>query len=73
MDTLMSLQAKLDAFKADFEAGKPTYNVPYAMIETMHRATDCKKSPGAHPWSIPLFVCDYYFSFTAAPFLLRSP
>jgi len=35
----MTLQAKLDAFKADFEAGKPTYNVPPAVIETMHRAT----------------------------------
>src|ERR1700739_3123678 len=37
--TPMSLQAKLDAFKADFEAGKPPYNVPYSVIETMHRAT----------------------------------
>jgi peroxiredoxin len=37
--TVMSLQAKLDAFKADFEAGKPPYNVPYPVIETMHRAT----------------------------------
>lgn len=35
----MSLQAKLDAFKTDFEAGKPPYNVPYSVIETMHRAT----------------------------------
>lgn len=35
----MSLQAKLDAFKADFEAGKPPYRVPRAVIETMHRAT----------------------------------
>jgi peroxiredoxin len=35
----MSLQAKLDAFKADCEAGKPPYNVPYSVIETMHRAT----------------------------------
>jgi peroxiredoxin len=35
----MSLQAKLDAFKADFEAGKPPYNVPPPVIETMHRAT----------------------------------
>ncbi|UGA45777.1 AhpC/TSA family protein [Bradyrhizobium quebecense] len=35
----MSLQAKLDAFKADFEAGKPPYNVPPAVIEIMHRAT----------------------------------
>ncbi|MBJ3778164.1 peroxiredoxin-like family protein [Acuticoccus mangrovi] len=35
----MSLQTKLDAFKADFEAGKPPYNVPPSVIETMHRAT----------------------------------
>lgn len=35
----MSLQAKLDAFKADFEAGKPPYSVPHSVIETMHRAT----------------------------------
>ena len=35
----MSLQAKLDAFKADFEAGKPPYNVPRSVIDTMHRAT----------------------------------
>jgi peroxiredoxin len=35
----MSLQAKLDAFKADFEAGKPPCSVPRSVIETMHRAT----------------------------------
>ena len=35
----MLLQAKLDAFKGDFEAGKPPYNVPRSVIETMHRAT----------------------------------
>jgi len=35
----MSLQAKLDAFKADFEAGKPPYNAPKSVIEIMHRAT----------------------------------
>lgn len=35
----MTLQARLDAFKADFEAGKPPYNVPHSVIETMHRAT----------------------------------
>jgi peroxiredoxin len=35
----MTLQAKLDAFKDDFEAGKPPYNVPPSVIETMHRAT----------------------------------
>jgi alkyl hydroperoxide reductase subunit AhpC len=35
----MTLQAKLDAFRTDFEAGKPPYNVPPSVIETMHRAT----------------------------------
>ena len=35
----MSLQAKLDVFKVDFEAGKPPYSVPRSVIETMHRAT----------------------------------
>ena len=35
----MTLQAKLDAFKADFETGKPPYNVPPSVIETMRRAT----------------------------------
>lgn len=35
----MTLQSKLDAFKADFEAGKPPYKVPYSVIETMRRAT----------------------------------
>lgn len=35
----MSLQARLDAFKADFEARKPPCNAPPAVIETMHRAT----------------------------------
>lgn len=35
----MTLQAQLDAFKADFEAGKPPYNAPRSVIGTMHRAT----------------------------------
>ncbi|WP_314407063.1 peroxiredoxin-like family protein [Pseudomonas kuykendallii] len=35
----MSLQDRLDAFKADFQAGKPPYNVPPSVIDTMHRAT----------------------------------
>jgi peroxiredoxin len=35
----MSLQDRLDAFKADFEAGKPPYNVSPSVIATMHRAT----------------------------------
>ena len=35
----MTLQDKLDAFKADFEAGKPPYNAPASVIDIMHRAT----------------------------------
>lgn len=35
----MSLQAKLDAFKADFEAGKLAFKAPPEVIATMHRAT----------------------------------
>lgn len=35
----MTLQARLDAFRADFEAGRPPYSVPPSVIETMHRAT----------------------------------
>ena len=35
----MNLQDRLDAFKADFEAGKPPYNAPAAAIAVMHRAT----------------------------------
>jgi peroxiredoxin len=42
----MTLQARLDAFKADFEAGKPPYNVPYSVIQTMHRATTELKASG---------------------------
>jgi hypothetical protein len=30
------LQARLDGFKADFEAGKPPYNVSLSVVETMH-------------------------------------
>jgi hypothetical protein len=35
----MRLRAKLDAFKSDFEVGKPPYNVLRSVVETMHRAT----------------------------------
>ena len=35
----MTLQAKLDAFKADYQAGKPPYNVSPSVIATMQRAT----------------------------------
>ena len=43
----MSLQAKLDAFKAEFEAGKPPYSVPRSVIDTMRRATDELIASGA--------------------------
>ena len=43
----MSLQAKLDAFRADFEAGKPPYSVPRSVIDTMRRATDELIASGA--------------------------
>lgn len=43
----MSLQDKLDAFKADFEAGKPPYSVPPSVLEIMHRATDELIASGA--------------------------
>ncbi|WP_460043877.1 peroxiredoxin-like family protein [Pseudomonas sp. S2_H01] len=36
----MTLQAKLDAFKADFVAGKPPYNAPAPVHVIMKRATD---------------------------------
>lgn len=35
----MSLQDKLDAFKADFRAGKPPYNAPPEIHPVMERAT----------------------------------
>jgi len=49
----MSLQAKLDAFKADFEAGKPPYNVPPSVIQVMHRATAELIASGGTPLSWP--------------------
>ncbi|HTI00539.1 MAG TPA: peroxiredoxin-like family protein [Acidisoma sp.] len=35
----MALQDELDAFKADYEAGKPPHSVPRSAIKTMQRAT----------------------------------
>jgi peroxiredoxin len=43
----VTLQAKLDAFKDDFEAGKPPYSVPRSVIDVMHRATAELKASGA--------------------------
>jgi len=43
----MSLQAKLDAFKADFEAGKPPYSVPRSVIDIMRpRPTAASRCAG---------------------------
>jgi peroxiredoxin len=36
----MSLQEKLDAFKANLESGKPPYNVPQFVVEAIHKSTD---------------------------------
>lgn len=35
----MRLQDRLDAFKANFESGKPPYNAPRTAVEIMRRAT----------------------------------
>ena len=43
----MSLQTKLDKFKADFEAGKPPCSVCRTVIDTMHRATEELIASGA--------------------------
>jgi peroxiredoxin len=43
----MSLQATLDAFKADFESGQPPYRMAPADIEIMHRATEELIASGA--------------------------
>lgn len=43
----MSLQDKLDAFKANFEAGGPPFNAPSSIHEPMHRATSELIASGA--------------------------
>ncbi|MCS3471076.1 peroxiredoxin [Pseudomonas sp. JUb42] len=42
----MTLQAKLDAFKADFQSGKPPYNAPPQVHATMKKATDALIASG---------------------------
>jgi hypothetical protein len=42
----MSLQQRLDAFKASFESGAPPYNAPRERIEIMHRATEALRRSG---------------------------
>ncbi len=43
---MSTLQSKLEAFKADFEAGKPPYSVPRPVIDTMHAATAALRASG---------------------------
>jgi peroxiredoxin len=43
---MSNLQATLDAFRANLEGGKPPYNVPYSVVEAMHRATAELKASG---------------------------
>ena len=62
----MSLQTRLDAFKADFEAGKPPYSEPRSVIETMHRATAELKASGAAERALKV-------GDQAPPFTLKDP
>ncbi len=62
----MTLQAKLDAFKADFEAGKPPYSVPRSVIDTMHRATEELIASGAAARALKA-------GDTAPHFVLKDP
>jgi peroxiredoxin len=62
----MTLQATLDAFKADFEAGKPPYSVPRSVIEVMHRATRELISSGAAQRALKA-------GDKAPPFTLKDP
>jgi peroxiredoxin len=62
----MTLQAKLDAFKADFEAGRPPYSVPRSVIDTMHRATEELIASGAATRALKA-------GDTAPPFVLKDP
>ncbi len=42
----MTLQQKLDAFKAQIESGAPPYNVKPEVVALMHRATDELRNSG---------------------------
>ena len=42
----MTLQQKLDDFKAKFESGGPPYNAPKVVIEIFHRATEELRQSG---------------------------
>lgn len=43
---MITLQQKLDAFKARFESGGPPYNVAPESVALMHRATDELRNSG---------------------------
>jgi len=43
---MSNLQDRLDEFKKSFESGAPPYNMPPAVIETMHHATAELKASG---------------------------
>jgi Redoxin len=59
-------QAKLNAFKADFEAGKPPYSVPRSVIDTMHRATEELSASGAAARALKA-------GDATPPFVLKDP
>src|SRR5713226_6311038 len=42
----MTLQQKLDDFKAQFESSGPPHNAPKTVIETFHRATEELRQSG---------------------------
>jgi len=42
----MTLQQKLDDFKAQFESGAPPFKAPKSVIEIFHRATDELRQSG---------------------------
>jgi peroxiredoxin len=77
----MSLQAKLDAFKAEIESGRPPYNATPAVIETMHRATAELKASGAESRALKVGDAVPLFSlaneegeiFSVAKLLIKGP
>lgn len=46
----MTLQAKLDAFRRDFESGAPPFNVSPEIVALQHRATEELIASGAADW-----------------------
>ena len=60
----MTLQAKLDAFNADFIAGKPPYNAPPEVHVVMKRATAELIATGQVGINTPIPVPLPMFSFT---------